>query len=75
MQQNFAQENKANYWYLNNLSPHIIKIFMSIDGYEKITNIVCWTVKVVIDVQIGNVGGDAFNLSHMFSCCLSLVNP
>jgi hypothetical protein len=48
---------------------------MSIDGYEKITNIVCWTVKVVIDVQIGNVGGDAFNLSHMFSCCLSLVNP
>jgi hypothetical protein len=47
---------------------------MSISGYEKITSIVCWIVKVVIQVQIGNVGGDAFNLSHMFSCCLSLVN-
>ncbi len=47
---------------------------MSIGGYEKITNMVCWIVKIVIEVQIGNVGGDVFNLSHMFSYCLSLVN-
>jgi len=47
---------------------------MSIGGYEKIANIICWIVKVVIKVQIVNVSGDAFNLSHMFSCYLSLVN-
>jgi hypothetical protein len=47
---------------------------MSINGYEKIANIVCWIMKVVIKVQIGNVGGNAFNLSRMFSCYLSVVN-
>ncbi len=47
---------------------------MSIGGYEKIANIVCWIVKLIIKVQIGNVDGDAFKFSHMFSCCLSLVN-
>jgi hypothetical protein len=47
---------------------------MSIGGYEKIANIARWIVKVIIKVQIVNVGGDAFNLLHMFSCCLSLVN-